>query len=48
MIKYNGAKCKIMSDISTDVYIGSGFCKRCRFFNGKVSKSEISCLRPEL
>ena len=40
--------CKYRSDRETEVYIGSGFCRRCPYFNGIVNKKEISCLIPKI
>lgn len=39
--------CKFRSDKETEVYVGSAFCKRCRYFNGMINKKTISCLIPK-
>jgi hypothetical protein len=40
-----GSLCK-KSTNETEIYSGSGFCKRCKCFNGVLStdKTMISCL----
>lgn len=41
-----GIICNTKSSVETEVHTGSGFCKRCKFFNGVCStdKTYISCL----
>lgn len=41
-----GIICNMKSSIEAEVHVGSGFCKRCEFFNGICSTDKmcISCL----
>ena len=48
MVVKQGEVCKTMSNKETEVHAGSGFCTRCKWFNGKFNKDGhkcISCLR---
>ena len=39
--------CKFRSDKEAEVYVGSAFCKHCRYFNGIINNKTISCLTPK-
>ena len=50
MKKMNGTICHVISDVESEVYVGSGKCMRCKYNNGKLSTGEngISCLMPRI
>lgn len=45
MIKDVKTLCHVQSNNEREVYAGSGFCRRCKFYNGMLEKKCISCLR---
>ena len=47
MIKDVKTLCNVQSNNERDVYAGSGFCRRCKYFNGMLEKKCISCKRPD-
>jgi hypothetical protein len=47
MIKPTKTLCHVQSNTERDVYAGSGFCRRCQYFNGMLEKKCISCKRPD-
>ena len=46
MIKQAKTLCRVQSDNEREVYAGSGFCRRCKFFNGMIERKVMSCLNP--
>lgn len=47
MIKYVKQRCKVKSNSEREVYTGSGYCRRCEYFNGMIGRESMSCKRPD-
>ena len=48
MKRINKTICPVLTNIESTVYVGSGKCKNCKYFNGELATGEngISCLMP--